>query len=290
MKKNFSIKKFIILGAVCFLFFGFEAVSAAEIKLEAKPVEIGLNQDIIVDLILKSREENINAISGVVTFPPNQLELKQVRAGNSIVNLWVENPQVIAPGEISFAGITPGGYVGDAGPIFSLVFKAKQVGDNQIGLKNPTVLINDGLGTAAQVQVLPANFRIGAQAMAAVSVPSDENPPEEFKPLLSRDPAFLDNQWFLVFLTQDKGSGISHYQTCEGLWGKCETATSPYLVKNQKINSAFKVKAVDLSGNERVAWLFTFQAKIRYALFALGFIIILVITSVFAKRKRLWRV
>lgn len=66
------------------------------------------------------------------------------------------------------------------------------------------------------------------------------------------DPAIFDGKYFLVFATQDKGSGISHYEVCEGGKRKCAIAESPYLLQNQKLNQKIFVKAVDKNGNEYI--------------------------------------
>ena len=67
-----------------------------------------------------------------------------------------------------------------------------------------------------------------------------------------------NGKWFLVFNAQDKDSGIDNYKILENRkWkienGNWEIAESPYLLKDQELKSRIYVKAVDKSGNERIA-------------------------------------
>jgi len=63
-----------------------------------------------------------------------------------------------------------------------------------------------------------------------------------------------------VFVAQDKGSGIHHYELQENRKQKIENrkweeAESPYVLKDQKLRSFIYVKAIDRVGNERIAML-----------------------------------
>ena len=102
---------------------------------------------------------------------------------------------------------------------------------------------------------------------ADISVPSwvspqDTEPPEEFRPEIGQDPEIFDGKYFLVFVTQDKASGIAGYFVHETTRKKDATlidtkdwteAESPYVLKDQKLRSYIYVKAVDKAGNERIA-------------------------------------
>ena len=87
----------------------------------------------------------------------------------------------------------------------------------------------------------------------------DKELPETFSPEVARDPDIFGGQWFAVFDTQDKISGIDHYEVLEsklkyhqlafGFWNRSE---SPYLLSDQKLESYIFIKAVDKSGNKRI--------------------------------------
>ena len=89
----------------------------------------------------------------------------------------------------------------------------------------------------------------------------DTEPPEEFTPKIGQDPSVFEGKYFLSFFAVDRMSGLDHYEiqeeprietrsTTEDEW---EIAETPYLLKDQSLNSIIKVKAVDKAGNERIA-------------------------------------
>lgn len=266
-----------------FAFCIFSKVWAAELKLNSQTQEIGINQQFQVDLILDTENESINAVEGKIVFSPELLELKEIRDGNSIINFWVERPlRVVSCSyscEFVFSGITPGGYLGNQGLIFSAIFQAKKEGKRIIEINDAKVLLNDGKGTAAKLVNKNLEFRIqdlgtGSQIKDVGRPYIDVELPEEFKPEIAQSSDMFEGKWFLVFATQDKGSGIDHYEVYEDLGFKIQDlgkvikkilypksyiinywiiAESPYVLKDQKLRSWIYVKALDKAGNERIA-------------------------------------
>src|SRR5882672_8977696 len=105
------------------LFFGrfLPVANATEIffvNSDNKSAEQGLLK---VNLLFNTEEESINAVAGKVIFPADLLELKTVQDGSSIINLWVDKPFLQNNGQVSFSGLTPGGYKGGGGFLFSLL-------------------------------------------------------------------------------------------------------------------------------------------------------------------------
>ena len=115
----------------------------------------------------------------------------------------------------------------------------------------------------------------------------DSDPPEDFRPEISRDQNIFENRWFLVFATQDKGLGIARYEVCEGSKRKCAPAESPYLLKNQKLNKNIFVKAVDKNGNERIAIIPAQKARAWYKDYAILAILMLAVIA-YLIGKNLW--
>ena len=210
---------------------------AAEVSFDTKSQDIKVNQLFEVGVFINTDDESINAIEGKIIFPQDLLEIKKINDGNSIINFWIEKPKSATGGQIAFSGIVPGGYNDSRGLIFSITFLAKKEGGGAIEFSGVKALRNDGQGTEAPLTISNFKFLIS-------------NPPEEFTPQIAADPAIFDGKWFLVFATQDKGSGIDHYEVCEGK-RKCVAAESPYLLQNQDLDEGIVVKAVDKSGNER---------------------------------------
>ncbi|MFA4937366.1 MAG: four helix bundle protein [Patescibacteria group bacterium] len=300
---NKKLPKPYILQVIFFLVFLYSIshilypslVQAAQFNFISPTQTIGVGQQFQIDLILNTENEFINAVEGKLVFPIDLLELKEIRDGNSIVNFWIEKPKIESSGQITFSGIIPGGYSNVKGFIFSAVFEIKKEGAGVIEIQEDKVLLNDGEGT--QTKLLVKNFsfvaiRTHIRDDSWVS-PEDTEPPEEFTPQIAADPTIFKGKWFLVFATQDKGSGIDYYEVQEGndLFSK---AQSPYLLRYQKLNKPIVVKAVDRQGNERIVKLIAphgggWDDKIWYFVIIIGVILIWLLISRNQWFKQLWR-
>jgi len=243
-------------------------VFAAEFFFDSETKEASPGAGFQTDVLLNAENEEINAVEGKIIFPPELLELQTINDGNSIVNFWVERPHKEQgtgdkkQGEIAFSGITPGGYEGEKGLLFSAVFRALREGDGVLEVKDVKALLNDGKGTPARLSLSPFKFIVSKEDPLVpgllIPAPEDIEPPESFKPEIARDHAIFDGKWFLVFATQDKSSGIDHYEVKESrqkiftLFQKWVPAESPYILSDQELRSFVFVKAVDKDGNTRV--------------------------------------
>ena len=89
-------------------------------------------------------------------------------------------------------------------------------GQGIIEAKDIKILLNDGMGTAASLSISPYQFTI-SETGAAISLPAtvDKERPESFPIQVASDPSLFDGKYFIVFSTQDKGSGIDHYEIKE---------------------------------------------------------------------------
>ena len=268
MSKIQKIQIIILFFAFCFLF-SYNSAKAAKLELISEIQEIGVNQQFQVDLVLDTENEEINAIEGKILFPEDLLELKEIKDGNSIVSFWIERPRVSRQTDakqeretdalIVFSGIVPGGYNDAKGLIFSAVFQAKKEGAGTIEIQDAKALLNDGKGTPAKLSVSNFQFLISKEvAPLELLEIKDTEPPELFKPMIAQDPKMFEGKYFLVFATQDKKSGIAHYEVQENRRQKIESrkwieTESPYILKDQELRSYIFVKAVDKAGNERIA-------------------------------------
>jgi len=266
IKFQFKIKNFYLLVVAlsfALLAFSFYEAKAAQLNLVSPTQEIGIDQQFQVDLILNTEGEEINAVEGKILFPKDLFELKEIRDGNSIINFWVERPKTESNNQIIFSGIIPGGYIGEKGLILSAIFQSKNEGESTIEIREAKVLLNDGKGTPAELSISNFQFLISKLAPTTQFLPiKDTEPPESFKPMITQDPKMFDGKYFLVFATQDKGSGIAGYAIHESTRKKeiaridtkeWKEAESPYVLKDQKLRSYIYVKAIDRAGNERIA-------------------------------------
>jgi hypothetical protein len=176
-------------------------------------------------------------------------------------------------GEISFAGIITGGYrsiisennLNKEGQLLKIILTPKKLTEVNFQIEEAKVLLNDGKGTEAKISTYNLKFSV-VQEGPSISIPAkDEDPPELFTPEIGQSPDVFDGKWFLVFATQDKGSGMDYYEILEteqkgSIWGlfkkeEWQVEKSPYLLKDQKLKSHIYIKAVDKASNERITTL-----------------------------------
>lgn len=290
-------------SAITSLFFIWVGVAnGAQFNLVSPVPEISIGQQFQLDLMLDTEGEIINAIEGEIIFPKELLELREIRDGDSIINLWVEKPSVNISGQLMFSGIIPTGFAGVLSPyyegygpgkIFSLIFISKNKGEGIVDFESGKVLLHDGLGTPADVKI--SNF----QFLISEEVPSSEfqdlsfkdiDPPEPFKPEIVSDPNVFEGKYFLVFNAQDKGAGIYYYKVKEGD-REFEIAESPYLLKNQGLYDEITVQAVDRAGNIREERLAAINEKPIYFKTELWIILIVIVLLLWLyKRKKLFSI
>jgi hypothetical protein len=206
---------------------------------------------------------DINAVEGVVTFPSAFADVVAVSDGNSIVSLWVERPKAKCEAQcrVPFAGIFPGGFNGNDAPIFKIVLRAKQEGSYQLTVEEERVLLNDGLGTETEVREAPLTLAVSEEAgtVGEVGEVEDDVPPEPFAPVVGQSTDVFRGAPFVSFATQDKQSGLDHYEVRESrpffhtVLGKWVEAESPYRLNDTDLQSTIEVKAIDRAGNERLA-------------------------------------
>jgi hypothetical protein len=189
---------------------------------------------------------SINTLEATIILPKN-ISVTHVDDGNSALLIWIKAPVYDAlTNTISFAGITPGGFQG----VFSLLSLS---GDFSVAdLRNVTfsgvnALQNDGKGTAAPVHL----SAVSSQTL------TDTSAPEIFTPSIGQSSDIFNGQYFIVFLAQDKGTGIEHYDVAyseffspqEKDWQRAE---SPLLLASNTLSKKIFIRAVDQSGNARV--------------------------------------
>ncbi|MCX6800555.1 MAG: cohesin domain-containing protein [Candidatus Falkowbacteria bacterium] len=249
----------VIFLSILFLFTSAQKVHAADISFEADKKVLSLGDETEVFVFIDTKLDTINALEGIVNYPKDLLAIKKIRTGNSLVNLWVNAPAVKEDGVINFSGITPGGYKGTRGFIFSIFFKTLAEGNGSVDSKDLTLLKNDGLGTKVSGTISALNFTIKESAkktLQKIEI-NDQIPPEIFSPTIASSSEIFDNKNVIIFATQDKNSGIDHYEIKEfkqkllSLFAKWQIATSPYQLEDQQLESYIYIKAFDKAGNTK---------------------------------------
>lgn len=285
--------KILFLLATFYPLLSLQVANAAQLNFVSQTQEIAVGQQFQIDLTLDTENGEINAVEGKIVFPEDLLELKEIRDGNSVINFWIERPRLEKAGIIAFSGITPGGLYGEKEFLFSIILQTKKDGNGAVEMRDVRALLNDGQGTPASVKIAPFQFSISQTPTAQEFTEgvTDTDPPEEFRPEISQHPAIFEGKWFLVFATQDKGSGIDRYEVCEGNKRKCVVAESPYLLQNQKLSQKIFIKAIDKNGNERIVTLPPQKPLPWYKnYFVLAILIIIgLVVAVVILRKMVWQ-
>lgn len=243
-------------------------VYAARVVTGVAPQVPNLCDIVVLTVALDPEAENLNAVEGELVFPTHQFTLQEIVASDVGVHMWVERPNEVEPGKIIFSGVTPGGFSRLQEPLFTALFQATGAGPAVFNMRALRVLKNDGVGSVTDVTSAPLAITVRSESSTGrtscapvgeeqypelAGVAEDDDPPEVFMPLISRSEYLFDGASFLIFATQDKGSGMDHYEVREGTRGSYTIAESPYLLQDQSLHSTVFVKAVDVRGNERVA-------------------------------------
>jgi len=269
MSKNFNGKKYLIVGAIfaigLFLWpFGVKAATTVYFDLETPMIYEG--DTFLVNLKISTPDKSINVVDGTILYDNNKLEIKEVSTGNSLFALWPKPPVFSNDdGTLSFVGGAPDGFQGEKEEVFKIIFLAKSEGEAQIDfLDGFSVFLHDGKGTqinpwlrTLSLSILTKPQEIPVKDEWQLVMEKDKIPPEPFEILIGQDPSLFYNQHFISFFAVDAESGIGYYEVKEGD-ADFVRAGSPYLLKDQSLQSLITVKAVDKAGNERMEELVTF--------------------------------
>ncbi len=279
------------------------SAQAATFYLDPPQQTIGPNDVIEVKIkVGVGANECINTAQVGITFPNDILELKDFNSGDSFLSLWAPGgkpdqsalPGINKAGKIIIAGGIPGGYCGvipgdpgDSNIVGSLIFTPKKpiiFHKANIDFNSDTkAYLNDGNGTEVSINTQGAVLEIDENIATksdvwAGEIADDKTPPEPFVIEIDNSPRIANGQYFVVFSTVDKQTGVDHYEVLETktqnlqpekespfmqfikkvfhlseplppVWVKSD---SPYVLKDQSLNSVIEVKAVDRAGNERI--------------------------------------
>ena len=286
MTKIFKFKTIILLSVFYFLLFVLPT-QAARLYFQPQEAVIGSEKEFSVAVNVDAGK-SINAIQAVISVP-KELTPVDITEGNSIITFWVEKPNFDESSRLlTFSGIIPGGFQEEKASLLIVKFKTTKEQEGKAVLtfnKEKTKIYlhtSEGVEDSLELESLTLLIAKGKKNIG-VEI-ADNDPPENFKPEISRDPNIFENRRFLVFATQDKGAGVDHYEVCEGSKTKCAIAESPYLLHYQKLNKKIFVKAVDKSGNERIAILLPQKQSPWYQNYWIIGIIVLVVIAIMRRR------
>jgi hypothetical protein len=295
---------------------------AASLYMDPAFSSVGSGDAIAVSVRLdtdEQAEECINAVDAVIKYSENLMPV-DVSVGESIFSMWVEQPKIDTQNKtITFAGGVPNGYCGRipgdprlTNTLVKMIFRAPGLAIGQGGTASSTGKIeftpettayeNDGFGTKAFLALYGASVDISKNPSAELKDPwrdavvTDNIPPEEFSITVQKDEVAFGGEYFIVFNTTDKQTGIDRYEIIEEPssqlasfdWGRADApwreARSPYILKDQSLNSVIRVKAIDKAGNEYIATLIPDEnlrttSLFEYVLWGVGAMIALLLLA-----------
>jgi hypothetical protein len=131
-----------------------------------------------VAIYVNSGGQALNAVSGIVSYPKDLLEVVSVSKNQSIVSLWVQEPNFSNEDAIvNFEGIVLNpGFSGLKGKVLEVTFRAKKEGNPSLSFTSGSILANDGEGSEILSSREKALYAVTAPA-AVVADP--EAAPEE---------------------------------------------------------------------------------------------------------------
>ena len=124
--KQSKILGFLLFGLILLLSFNSPALAAsASLYLSPATAKFDVGDSMAMAVYVNSDEQAINAVSGVLAFPADKLEVSSLSKSGSVINLWVLEPTFSnSTGRVSFEGlILNPGFVGTGGKGLLLNFK-----------------------------------------------------------------------------------------------------------------------------------------------------------------------
>ncbi|PIT96516.1 hypothetical protein COT82_02815 [Candidatus Campbellbacteria bacterium CG10_big_fil_rev_8_21_14_0_10_35_52] len=206
LKFNISYFIFLLLAlSFCILFFPFSIINAATLNFSPPSGSYGVGVSFSVNVTVESVDQAMNAVSGVVSFPWDKLEVVSISKQGSILSLWPVEPSFSnSAGTVSFEGIALNpGYTGASGKILAITFRARNAGQANLSFSSGSVLANDGTGTnilkGLQVAVFTltsvVETPLSPQAETSVATPNALNiisstHPDDIKWYVNNTPEF----------------------------------------------------------------------------------------------------
>ena len=152
---------------------------AAAATLYFTPSSGTVGQTFSIAVYVSSAEQAMNAASGIISFPPEKLEVTSLSKSGSIFNLWVQEPLFSnAAGTINFEGIVLNpGFIGSVGKIITVNFRVKSTGSAYLSFSSASVLANDGRGTNILTGIGSGNYFFQTTAIIAPAEEIEETAP-----------------------------------------------------------------------------------------------------------------
>lgn len=153
-------------------------------------------------ITLDPQNENLNAFEAVLSYP-QAWSLESITSSYQAVQYWIQTPQVIEPGKITFSGIFPGGVASGAGlnggiPLFELNFKdTDKVSLDQVHFEDALAYVDGPSPTLSQLSHFSLTD-VSASELTGSDESGDSTPPSlldytfETNPLTGGEQLFVN--------------------------------------------------------------------------------------------------
>lgn len=139
-----------------------------------------IGDTVTLGVYIASPDMSVNAVSSVLSFPKEKLEVLSLSKDGSIISFWVQSPSFSNTlGTISYEGVVLNPrFTGEAGKILTITFKVIAAGNGTFSFSSASILANDGKGTNILNGIRNASFVFGNV---------DTPPVDENKQILSEE-------------------------------------------------------------------------------------------------------
>jgi hypothetical protein len=279
MSFNKFLKIYISIGLVGLVLFSSVSLvlpvwaQGASLYLSPLTGTYTINTNFSVAVKVDSGGVPINAAEATLIFDVERLRVVSISKAGSIFTLWTTEPTFSnTTGIIKWGGGTPVNFIGTAGKIITVTFKAQRNGEANINFVSGAVLAADGRGTNILDRMQNANYNI----RLVITDPPPNEVPREIprdvpREIIDTDPPKpfqiqVDNEGdptnpspILRFETIDLISGIDFYEIRVGdkepiRITPTELKAEPFRLPRQEPEKhSVLVKAVDRVGNFTVS-------------------------------------
>lgn len=125
----------------------------ADMRIEPREQMLAMGDTFTMFLVVESKVP-VNVFAGEILFDTNILSVDSIEYNSSVADLWAERPWYDSgAGTLNFGGGTtkPGGFIG-VDTLLTITFKTIHDGNGSVSLREPRILLHNGLGIDAAVK------------------------------------------------------------------------------------------------------------------------------------------
>lgn len=284
---HYNLKKIIKSTIIlCIIFISIKS-EAMSLYFEKPETDIRVGDTVILNLYLDTENVEVNGIEGVAKISGAGV-VNNLNVAGSVFSLWPNKPSLLGE-EINFVGGTPSGVFGKKNKVFSIIFKATEIGKVNLFVKQADVFLNDGKGTKLALVGISESFDVSKSINETKNelsdlILNDKVLPNPFKIELGKDSNLFDGKYFISFYATDDMSGINRYEVRENNSPAVRSGNT-YVLEDQSLNGKVEVKAIDNAGNFSIETLDLKKKESKYGIYIAILILIIGIFIYFKFNK-----